>query len=470
MIVNGQSGIAAEVETTPKALRVIPYDRFGRAMARKHSEVRDATNDEGMILAGVNDGSIRHGRMDRTGGLAIANNRSMFSDQFEGATLSAAKWTSTFTTMTVAQIASTGINFNATNIVTAATGHMIKTLRTFARPQRSILQNKFRVRLNHVVNAVMELGFGDAVTNAGAHSNGAYLQVAANGTVQLVATFNGVDSTSDPITGLDPSKYYTGDLIIDDDSIILTLQDTATGIIVAERLIPLALTAPKQFATTRLYGFARQYHPTAPASAPNLIVPFFEVMLLDSEQAETFRELQAGQGMGADFNPGTGLQNAQFANSANPANATLSNTAAGYATLGGLFQFAAVAGAATDYALFGFAVPPPFQLQVDGIDIETWNTGVAVATTPTLLIWSVGIDQGAVSLATANIVKKLIGAQVLPVGAVPGAKAERISLNFDAPLVINPGRFLTVILRMPVGTATASQIIQGFVSLRGKFR
>jgi hypothetical protein len=41
--------------------------------------------------------------------------------------------------------------------------------------------------------------------------------------------------------------------------------------------------------------------------------------------------------------------------------------------------------------------------------------------------------------------------------------------NFDTPLVTNPGRFLTVILRMPVGTATASEVFQGLVNLRGRW-
>lgn len=61
--------------------------------------------------------------------------------------------------------------------------------------------------------------------------------------------------------------------------------------------------------------------------------------------------------MSAGRNPFTGAQLENHTNSTAPTSATLSNTAAGYTTLGGRFQFAAVAGAATDYALFGFQVP-----------------------------------------------------------------------------------------------------------------
>jgi hypothetical protein len=45
---------------------------------------------------------------------------------------------------------------------------------------------------------------------------------------------------------------------------------------------------------------------------------------------------------------GTGTAN--YANSAAPASASLANATAGYMTLGGKFQFAAVGGAATKYA------------------------------------------------------------------------------------------------------------------------
>ena len=70
--------------------------------------------------------------------------------------------------------------------------------------------------------------------------------------------------------------------------------------------------------------------------------------------SKPWKEQMAESGYGAPYLPVTQVQAAQWANSAAPASAALSNTAAGYATLGGLFQFAAVAGAATDYALFGF--------------------------------------------------------------------------------------------------------------------
>ena len=42
-------------------------------------------------------------------------------------------------------------------------------------------------------------------------------------------------------------------------------------------------------------------------------------------------------------------------------------------------------------------------------------------------------------------------------------------MNFEVPLRTDPGRLMHVIVRVPVGTATASQVISGSVTIRGYF-
>jgi len=42
-------------------------------------------------------------------------------------------------------------------------------------------------------------------------------------------------------------------------------------------------------------------------------------------------------------------------------------------------------------------------------------------------------------------------------------------VNLDAPLYVAAGTYLHIILRMPVGTATASQIIRGLVMINGYY-
>jgi len=94
--------------------------------------------------------------------------------------------------------------------------------------------------------------------------------------------------------------------------------------------------------------------------------------------------------------------------------------------------------------------------------------GAAVATTPTLLQWFLGVDGTAVTLASNNF-RKSIGAQNLPVGAAVGAQANTLDCRFSSPFVTNSGRFFHIGLKMPVGTATASQIVRGVASVEGYF-
>jgi hypothetical protein len=457
------------VETTSKAARSILYNAAGQPITRKHNQSRDEANDEAFVMAGVNDGNYRHFRTDRTGGPALALNTSLLTESFEGTQFPTARLINLGSTWTISQTAASGLLMNASSLTTINTGTFIKSLRSFQKPQRAPLHFKARARIAHVANAVAELGLGDAVSFNAANANGAYWQYTSGGAVQPVLTYNGVDITGAAVSGLNAANFYTWDVLIDDDEAVFMVQDTSTGLIIAERSLKMPVTQAKLFAATRLFAIARMYNTgSAPASAPQMTVSAIDVVQLDVMANKPWKEQMAESGYGAPYQPVTQVQAAQWANSAAPASATLSNTAAGYTTLGGLFQFAAVAGAATDYALFGFQAPTPYSFILDAIDIETWNTGAAAATTPTLLVWGLGVDQSAVSLA-GTIARAGLGAQSFPIGAAIGAKAERISQAFDTPLITSPGRFLTVILRMPVGTATAGEVFQGLVNLRGRF-
>ena len=164
-------------------------------------------------------------------------------------------------------------------------------------------------------------------------------------------------------------------------------------------------------------------------------------------------------------------------NSTVPATATLSNTAAGYTTLGGRFLFAAVAGVETDYALFAYLNTAPTtgitgrNLVIRGVWVDTINAVAAVATTPTVLEWSLATGSTAVSLATTDgaatrLPKRIaLGTQSFVVGSLAGAKSERIDVNLDAPVVVEPGTYLHIILRMPYGTATATELFRGMVGI-----
>jgi hypothetical protein len=468
-IKSGATSDLLTVDPTSKAVRTTLYDTNGDELMYSNNE--SPTTPKGMLLFGLNDATVKPARMDRLGGLASAGHTMLLHDSFESTVIHPHRWLVTNTTMAATQATITGLLFNSGNITTVTTGYMIKSSATLMKNQRSPLQVKFRARLNHFNNSVMELGFGDAATFNGVNTTGAYWQMTAAGVLQPVLTFNSVDQTGTDIRSLiTTANYYTFDVFMDDDEAVFVCQDTSTNEIISRQAIQLPLTAPRLLSSTQIQVLARLYNTgVAPATAPQMILTDVYALALDNMQNKTWPQVNATNYRAAPIHPFSGVQLTNYTNSAAATSATLSNTAAGYTTLGGLWQFAAVAGAATDYALFGFTVPTNSNLVVTGIDIEAYNTVVAVATTPTLLVWSAGIGSTAVSLATATVCRIPLGVQSFPIGAVAGASAQRISKVFSTPLVIPSGRFFHIILRMPVATATATQVVAGMVTVDGYF-
>ena len=469
-IVSGATSDILTVDPTSKAARFSYYGSEGVELARKHGEAIP-TNQRALLLAGMNDSNARHLRTDRLGSMSLGYLTPLFYEPFEGTVVSAPnRLTVNNTTMTATQADVQGLLINSGAITTINTGYLITSNKRFSKQARAPLQHRSRARMIPQTNAVMEIGFGQPATFNGANTVGAYFQVTTAGVVQGVMTFNSVDTTTTAITGLSATAYYIWDVLIDDDFIIFTVQDSSTGLIVAERTLQIPLTQPRALGVSHIGYFARVYvSGVAPAAAPQMHVTDAYVGALDTNYNIDWLTNAAILGLDGIYNPTTFAQTEQFANSAEPASATLSNTAAGYATLGGKFQFAAVAGAVTDYALFGFQIPAPYQFLCTGIDIDLWVTGAASATTPTLLHWFLSTQGTTVSLADANSRRKSIGSQSIPVGAAIGANVGQLSKQFQKPIACDQGKFFDIGLRMPVGTATASQVIAGSVAVHGLF-
>lgn len=184
----------------------------------------------------------------------------------------------------------------------------------------------------------------------------------------------------------------------------------------------------------------------------------------------TLAEAFARSGRGAKAVP-AGTQAANWTNSTDADSATLSNTAAGYSTLGGLWQCASIASADTDYCLFGYLVPTGSNLFITGVHISpTVVTGAANATTATILQWGLGLGENAVSLATSGIHRVPIGYQSCVASAAIGVQlGPAIELAFPTPHVVEGGDYARVILTIPLMTATASEILRGCVGINGFF-
>jgi hypothetical protein len=369
------------------------------------------------------------------------------------------------------------LNTNGGSVTTTATGCQLQTYRHFPLQGGGGIYCEAAMALSNAMPSNCNIDFGLFLPGAASTNtplDGVYFRANSSGVFGVINN-NGTEITTSAFNFTRAiNRVYKYNISISDGEVEFWIDDVLYG----------ELPKPTNTGSVFYAGscpFAIRHHHTGTTSAiVQAKFANYTIGIADMDNVRLWATNKAGQGLSAVQTPSgmTQGQTANYANSAAPTSATLSNTAAGYTTLGGQFQFAAVAGAETDYALFGYQNTAPTvaitgcNLVIRGIWIDTFNMGAAVATTPTLLQWSLGVGSTAVSLATAEAAatraprRITLGTQVFPVGAAIGADSgKRIDVNLDAPVVVEPGTFVHVILKMPVGTATASQIIRGVVGI-----
>lgn len=422
---------------------------------------------------------VRAAKVSTDGRLRVGVDNIYWADTFNHTVVDGSAYQCVTATATLAM---TGgfLVFNAGNSVAAAAVARVQTYRTFPLHPAGSLEVLFRLRfaINPIANNVCEFGLGFAAATA-TPTDGVYFKLNTSGALVGVMNINGTETTSAPMPAPVANEVYFYRIVIDQDRIEFYIDGILQGVILS----------PNTAAAISLSRWQpllmRCYNASATGSAQRMEVADVSVIARDLQLNRLWATAMAGIECGSYHNPrGAAVgQSANYVNSTAPASATLSNTAAGYTTLGGQFQFAAVAGAETDFALFAFQVPVAAaaggnrNLVIRGVRIEAYNMGAASATTPTLLQWALGVGSTAVSLATADSLtagtraprRIALGVQSIPIGTAIGGNAAPIDVNLDAPLYVAAGSFLHVILRMPVGTATAAQIIRGTVLINGYY-
>lgn len=406
-----------------------------------------------------------------TGALLTSGREVTLFEQVDGANLNTNRWTTSVSGMTVAQ---TGgyINLNAGSAVAANAYAILQSIKNV--PLYGALPVLLTANVKATVlpqsNITMEWGVGSVTANA-APTDGCFFRWNSNGNFQCVTSYGGSETIVDAITPPAINDATLMEIEIVEDAVAFFIGDTEVAIVT----IPLSNSYPTS--SGRLPVFMRVYNGSStPAQAPQLGLGQLTVVQQDVQQRRDWATVLASTGLGAYQSPVTPFgQTANHANSTSPASAVLSNTAASYATLGGRFQFAAVAAAATDFALFAYQVPPGYQFYVTGISISALVTGTALLSA-TVLDWSLGINGSAVSLATVDSPpaswaprRITLGSQGFLALVGVGAVANDITRQFSPPLVVDSNRFLHVILQVPLGAATGSLIFRGDVMLHGYF-
>lgn len=406
----------------------------------------------------------------------------LWSDVFQYTNINASAYAVVTSTMTITQASGT-LNLNAGAAVATGNHVVLRTWRTFPLFNSVPLYCYFgAIGTNQIAqNAIVEVGLGYALTTA-APTDGVFFRWNIDGELRGVVVNNSVEAQTGVLAQVADSVRGEYLIIINDENVEFWIDGVLRGVVDAVA----TWTGMGPVQSTALPFLARCYNSGTATAAKRLNITEINVTMGDLGSNRMWSTQMAGMELAAVQSPpgAAASQLANYANSAAPASATLSNTTAGYTTLGGQFQFAAVAGAETDYALFAYQVPagsvtqPGKNLVIRGIWIDTYNTGAAVATTPHLLQWALGVGSSAVSLATTDSLtaagraprRLALGSQSFPVGAAIGANADRrIDVNLDAPIVVAAGTFVHVILKMPVATATASQVVRGVVGFNAFF-
>ena len=396
-----------------------------------------------------------------------------FEQSFCASSISPSVWSQSLGIMNIG-VANNVITLNSTNSLSASTFARLVSYRQAKTPRGSDRIIAWRMMLpNLVTGAVTEIG-AFAATGITSPTSGSFFRYGSNGDLRGVSiSVTGAESTTGviPTPSLNVAHDYT--IWIMGKAIVYQIDDVVVG------SIPLGNTAPSPVTSESSPFCARLYNASLTSTAQQVYLHRCVGALYGGTYGydRTFLAALGGDiGSQGVVGAGTGYL-ANWANSAAPASATLSNTTAGYANLGGQFQFTAVSGSETDYALFAFQVPAQTAtnqgrtLVVHGINISTFNMGAAVATTPTLLQWGIAYDGTAVALATVDTAttkaprRVPLGCQSLPVGLAVGGNVPDLRVDFRQPLSVNAGNYLHVILKIPVGTATASQIVRGVVTI-----
>lgn len=405
------------------------------------------------------------------GALTVSLDGIVLFEQVDGAVLNTNVWATSVDTMTVTQT-NGFITLNAGLLTTIAKYAILSSVKNIPMyghlPLRVVFNAKVPVQPQS--NLTMELGIGIVATNA-SPTDGAFFRWNSSTQFKCIVSNGGSEVASVALTAPVNNDVTLFQIVIVEDLVQFYIDDT----VVSEITVPTGQAYPTN--AGRLPIFARVYNGgSAPSTAGQILIGQVIVVQQAMNQNKPWADTLSALGRGAYQYPLTPFtQNANHANSTSPVSATLSNTAAGYATLGGRWQLAAVAGAATDYALFAFQVPPGYQLYINAVSINSIITGAAIAITATILDWSIGINSSAVSLATVDgagtyAPRRIpLGTQGFQVLGGIGQNATDIARIFPTPLVVDGGRYVHIILQIPVGTATALQIIRGDVQINGYF-
>jgi hypothetical protein len=414
--------------------------------------------------------------------LRVGMDTVIFSDEFTATTQNTDKWNYTFVTLTAAQPGAGTVNFGAVQGTAATHGAFMRTSQYFPLFNTAPLAVEFvggQFNAPLVAGEVWLAGLGAPVSAIARPTDGAWLKLTTAGLIGVLS-FGGVETETGVLIPF-------GDIAVGGNAKYLIVagerfvQFWVDDILVGSIDTPSGNGSPWQGASAPV--FMMKYCTSVVSNTNTMRVSRVGVSITDVSFQKTAADVAAAQGKHSSVGQNghtMGSTAANFGAVILPTTVAIANNSVGaaFVGLGGLFLTTTQAtniSATGDNIAQSYQNPSPTinitgrNLIITGMSIYAMNTGAAVATTPTSLIWGLAYGHSAASLATTETGSFVtattraprripLGMMTVPVGAAIGACYDtEIVRQFVAPVVVHPGEFFATTVRFRIGTATASQ-------------
>ena len=390
------------------------------------------------------------------------------------------------TTLTLS-LASAGLVTNASSITTLSTGAFFRTQRMFAiggQQTPLYFETLFSLSATSMAtNSTIDFGGFLPNTVTTAPLDGAYFRITSAGLFGVVNN-NGTETVGTALTfTFAANRIYQFVVVYTGREAQFWIDDVLYSSVLCPGTLPsLVQSGSLPWAVQHRIGG------TAAGSVVQGKVWAYSVYLGDINQGKMWGHVCSAMGGGLQVQQGAtvGGQLTTYALGAAPTASTLTaSTAPAITTQGGKWNATIPAAAAeSDFPMFAWQNPagtvaiPGKLFYCTGIRIgETAVTTILGG--PMILEWGIGFGSTTSSLvtteqtsfggATNKIARKLhLGSQGLLNAAAVGSIAPGFQVDFShAPLVVNPGEFLHVIMRSVAATATGA--CRGGVAVLGYF-
>jgi len=481
---SGAGSNTASVDPASGALRVSSYDQTGASGTVSFEEA--TSNGVPVVLKSFGPKLYTKPRVDGIGTQRSTPETTLFQDFPEVTTTNSAIWEASASGQGVTYSNSEMI-FNSAATATANTAVMLRSYASFPRVPSSTLHLRIRAALLYTITGsvtvpptqnLAEVGFADpASVIAVALGQGAcfrfgplgVLQIVVTGlggeTVQTVGVWNG---TCIPKKGLlkkeiDHRIQYEWHIWVTGSTAVFQIVDCNTGELIYENAIN-----PDSHWNTRAFRCIIR-HRTTSVLDPHLIaggisVTSVSVGVLDLKQSLPLSHIQSARHLTVETSPFLPGTTANLVNSSAPSTVTPINTNTGYTTWGGEFSLNPVSGSETDLSVFSASAPTGHRFYLTGVRINVYNTGMIGSLTASVFQWAIFVTTN-LNLGTAQT-RVPIGCFALS-GSSPIGESTGLYWQPGTPIVIGPGRRLSLAFKQVIGSTVAFQFHRGIVAFEG---